>query len=172
MPMLDAYIPQGALSPTDEQALLARLTDILLSWEGADPTNAVARSLAWVFLHRPATVYVGGLPATAPHFRFVATVPEGQLDEQRRAGMVAAVTEAVAEADPGCDTAARTWVFTTEVPDGSWGARGEIFTLARIAGTVIGDDEAGVAHAQQRLAASRSARQTALALASSGAGSG
>ena len=172
MPMLDAYIPEGALSPTDEQALLARLTDILLSWEGADPTNAVARSLAWVFLHRPASVYVGGVPTTAPHFRFVATVPEGQLDEQRRAGMVAAVTKAVAEADRGGDTAVRTWVFTVEVPDGNWGARGEIFTLARIAGTVIGDDEAGAAHAQRRLAASRSARQTALALASSGAGSG
>ncbi len=165
MPMLDAYIPEGALSPIDEQALLARLTDILLTWEGADPTNAVARSLAWVFLHRPANVYVGGLPARAPHFRFVATVPEGQLDDKRRAGMVAAVTQAVSEADAGFDTADRTWVFTTEVPDGHWGARGKISTLADIAGLVMGDDEAGAAHARHRLALSRSGRQSAVALA-------
>lgn len=168
MPMLDAYIPEGALSPADEQALLNRLTDILLTWEGADATNAVARSLAWVFLHRPAAVYVGGLPATAPHFRFVATVPEGQLDDKRRAGMVAAVTEAVCDADTGFDTAGRTWVFTNEVPDGNWGFRGKIFTLARIASAVMGDDQAGAEHAQRRLGHTRSARQAALALASAG----
>ena len=170
MPMLDAYVPAGALSPTDEQALVGRLTDILLTWEGADPTNAVARSLAWVFLHRPAQVYVAGLPATAPHFRFVATVPEGQFDDKRRAGMVAAVTEAVADVDSGFDTAARTWVFTNEIPDGNWGARGKVFTLADIAGAVMGDDQAGAAHAQRRLARSRSARQAALDLTPSGAG--
>ncbi len=165
MPMLDAYIPEGALSSADEEALLARLTDILLTWEGADPTNAVARSLAWVFLYRPAAVYVAGLPATAPHYRFVATVPEGQLDDARRAGMVAAVTHAVAEVDIGCDTAARTWVFTTEVPDGNWGARGEIFTLARIAGTVMGDEAAGAAHAERRLRESRGRARDQVAVA-------
>jgi len=64
MPMLDAYIPQGALTPTAEQQLLADLTDILIRNEGADPANARVRSIAWLFVHRPAQVYVAGAPAT------------------------------------------------------------------------------------------------------------
>ena len=60
MPLLDAYIPAGALEPDAEEKLLARLTDLLLEHEGADPTNPVARSIAWVFLHRPEAVFVAG----------------------------------------------------------------------------------------------------------------
>ena len=53
MPMLDAYIPEGALSASAEDDLMGTLTDILLLHEGADPSDAAARSIAWVFLHRP-----------------------------------------------------------------------------------------------------------------------
>jgi phenylpyruvate tautomerase PptA (4-oxalocrotonate tautomerase family) len=38
MPMLDAFVPDGALSADAERELLSRLTDILLRNEGADPT--------------------------------------------------------------------------------------------------------------------------------------
>src|SRR3954466_9312243 len=101
MPMLDAFIPAGALSPEAEHALLAHLTDILLRNEGADPADPRAREIAWVFLHRPAAVLVGGKPATAPRYRFVASVPEGQFDDERRAAIVAEVTDAVLAAERG-----------------------------------------------------------------------
>src|SRR5512144_2542252 len=101
MPMLDITVPEGALKPEAEDALLAKLTDLLLRHEGADPQNAAARSVAWVFLHRPARLFVGGTPARAPHYRVVASVPEGQYDDDRRAAMVAAVTEAVLDAEEG-----------------------------------------------------------------------
>ena len=39
MPMLDAYIAEGALSPSAERELLARVTDLLLEHEGVDPSN-------------------------------------------------------------------------------------------------------------------------------------
>src|SRR5215813_10973487 len=39
MPMLDAYIPEGALSPNAERELLAKITDVLLEHEGVDPTD-------------------------------------------------------------------------------------------------------------------------------------
>ena len=58
MPQLDAYIPAGALSPDAERDLMAKLTDLLIRHEGADPTNETVRSIAWVFVHRPDTVYV------------------------------------------------------------------------------------------------------------------
>ena len=60
MPMLDAYIPAGALSPVAERTLMSQLTDLLLGHEGADPTDPRARAIAWVFLHRPAEVFVAG----------------------------------------------------------------------------------------------------------------
>ncbi len=53
--------------------------------------------------------------------RFVASVPEGQYNPDRRSAMVAAVTGAVLDADDGAGERdpARVWVFTPEVPEGA-----------------------------------------------------
>ncbi len=155
MPMLDAYIPKGALAPEAEQRLLAELTDILIEWEGADPTNPRTRAASWVFLHHPEAVYVGGTPSEEPRYRIVASVPEGQLDAERRAGMVAAVTDAILDAEEAAGRKRNpfaVWVIANQIPDGTWGAGGKIFGLADIAGTAFRDAEAGRAHAKQRLA--------------------
>ena len=72
MPQLDAYIPAGALTPDAERDLMAKVTDLLIRHEGADPTNETVRSIAWVFVHRPETVYVGGGP---PRLRATASSP-------------------------------------------------------------------------------------------------
>lgn len=157
MPMLDAYIPEGALSPAAEERLLSRLTDLLLEHEGADPTNEVARSIAWVFLHRPAKVFVAGAPAAEPRYRIVASVPEGQWDDERRQSMVEAVTSAVLDAEEGTRQRdpKRVWVFPAEIPDGAWGGGGRIVRLADIAGLVMGDAEKGRSYAERRLAERR-----------------
>lgn len=157
MPMLDAFIPSDALSPEAESELLSKLTDILIRNEGADPTNPAVRSIAWVFLQRPADVYVAGEPATAPRYRFVASVPEGQFDDERRRAMVEEVTGAVLDAENGAHDRdpMRVWVFAREIPDGTWGGGGRIVTLADIAGFALGDVEKGRAYAEQRLAARR-----------------
>jgi phenylpyruvate tautomerase PptA (4-oxalocrotonate tautomerase family) len=159
MPMLDAYIPEGALSPAAEEQLLAELTDLLITHEGADPTNPQVRSIAWLFVHRPAAVYVAGSPADAPRYRFVASVPEGQYDAERRQAMVASITDAVLDAEDGVHDRdpSRVWVFTPEIPDGTWGALGRVVTLADIATFATGDPERGRSYAEQRLAARRSA---------------
>lgn len=160
MPMLDITIPEGALTPTAEAALLAKLTDLLLHHEGADPTNPRARALAWVFLHRPAALYVAGKPAALPHYRVQVSVPEGQFDDERRAGMVAAVTEAVLDAEAGAHPRDpnRVWVFASEIPDGTWGGAGRIARLADIAAFVTGDRDKAAEYAKKRINASRTAR--------------
>jgi hypothetical protein len=107
MPMLDAYIPEGALPAEAEIALLVTLTDVLLEHEGADPRNPAARALAKVWLHRPATVLHAGDQPAAPHYRVIASVPEGQFDDERRASMVAAVTEGSWMLRAGATTATR-----------------------------------------------------------------
>jgi phenylpyruvate tautomerase PptA (4-oxalocrotonate tautomerase family) len=156
--MLDAYIPAGALSAEAEQELLAKLTDLLIENEGADPTNPQVRSIAWLFVHRPESVYVAGAPADAPRYKFVASVPEGQYEPDRREAMARSITEAVLDAENGDHERdpSRVWVFTPEIPDGTWGALGRIVTLEDIATFATGDPERGRSYARERLAARRS----------------
>ncbi len=159
MPMLDAYIPAGALTPEAEEKLMAHLTDVLLVNEGADPANERTRSIAWLFVHRPEEVYVAGSRAGAPRYRFIASVPEGQYEPDRRSAMVRDITEAVLDAEQGAHERdpSRVWVFTPEIPDGTWGGGGRIVTLADIAGFATGDPELGRRYAEQRLADRREA---------------
>ena len=161
MPMIDAYIPQGALEPEAEKVLVARLTDILLRAEGLDPANPAARNVSLVFLHRPVEVFVAGAPAESPRYRIHCSVPEGQLDDERREILVGAVTDAVLDAENGARprSASRVWVFPNDVPEGTWGSRGKIQRLADIMAYITGDAENGRALAEARLAASRRAPQ-------------
>jgi phenylpyruvate tautomerase PptA (4-oxalocrotonate tautomerase family) len=155
MPMLDAYIPAGALSPVAERELISQLTDLLLRHEGADPTDPRARAIAWVFLHRPAEVFVAGEHAAEPRYRVIASVPEGQFDDERRAAIVRDVTDAVLRAENNAHPfdPNRVWVFTNEIPDGTWGGAGRINRLADIIGYVVGDADKGHAYAERVLAA-------------------
>ena len=159
MPMLDAYIPEGALSPAAEEKLLADLTDVLITNEGADASNPQVRSIAWLFLHRPEAVYVAGSRSSAPHYRFIASVPEGQYDAERREAMVRDITEAVLDAEEGAHERdpMRVWVFTPEIPDGTWGALGRVVRLADIAAFATGDPDYGRTYAEERLAKRRAA---------------
>jgi phenylpyruvate tautomerase PptA (4-oxalocrotonate tautomerase family) len=134
VPMLDIYVPEGALQPEAEAALLGRLTDILIKYEGFDPADPTTREVFWAFLYRPVVVHVGGVPADAPRYKIAATVPEGQLDRADRESVVAEVTEAVLDAEQGTwpRDVHRVWVFPTEIPDGYWGGRGHITPLSDI----------------------------------------
>jgi len=154
MPMLDLDLPDGVLGTEAERELVANLTNLLLRWEGADPRNARVRGLAWVFVNRIGAVYVAGEPVADPHYRVRVSVPQGQFDDERRAGMVSSVTEAVLDAEAGRFTrdTHRVWVFANEVPEGTWGAGGRVWRLADIAGFALGDEAAGRAYAERTLA--------------------
>ncbi|MET8331676.1 hypothetical protein [Streptomyces sp. NPDC005181] len=162
MPMLDVYIPEGALEAEAEAALLNRITEILIGYEGFDPADPGTRAISWAFLHRPAALYVGGDPADAPRYRVIASVPEGQLDRQAREAVVAEVTEAVLDAENGMwpRDPRRVWVFPAEIPEGYWGGAGRIVPLADVL-TLIG---IGITQARelaaQRITASRTERIT------------
>lgn len=158
MPMLDVFIPEGALTAEVEGRLVARLTDLLLAHEGVRPDNPRARALAWVWVHRPARVFVAGEPADRPRYKLVPQVPEGQYDDERRAAMVADATAAVLDAEEQMGRArdpSMIWVFPAEVPDGTWAVGGQIVRLGDIAGLVLRSPEKGQAYAQQRLSARR-----------------
>ncbi|GAA0491250.1 hypothetical protein Ade02nite_22860 [Paractinoplanes deccanensis] len=161
MPMLDVYIPEGALRPDAEAALLDRITEILIRHEGFDPADPVTRSVSWLWLHRPAAVYVGGKPAGEPRYKVVPSAPEGQLGERARAGVIAEVTEAILDAEDGAwpRDPSRIWVFPTEIPEGHWGGWGTIRPLAAILARLTGGDaEQARILARRRIEASRAER--------------
>jgi phenylpyruvate tautomerase PptA (4-oxalocrotonate tautomerase family) len=158
MPMIDAVIPMNALSPEVEAALVKEMTDTLLRAEGFEPENQVAQSVSVLFLHRPEAIFVGGVAATAPRYRILPTVPEGQYTQEAVERLVEEITEAVVRAEGGTfeDVAPRVWVFPTEMPNGRWGSRGMIRPLPDIQAFIAGEEERSVG--EERLVRRRRAK--------------
>ncbi len=158
MPMIDATIPEGAFTPEVEARLLNEITDILIRAEGFDPSNPVARRLSFLFLHRPAAIYVGGLPATAPRYRITTSVPEGKYTDEAVKTLVREITKAFVRAEGGSfeDVAPRVWIFPTEVPEGRWGGNGMINGIGGIQALINGEAERAVG--EEQLATRRRAK--------------
>ncbi len=140
MPMLDAFIPEGALAPEAEANLLREITELLVRHEGVDPSNEKAHAVSLVFLHRP-IVYVAGAPATSRRYRFIPSLMEGFYDDERGSAVVRDMTEAVARAEGTTfeDVAPRAWMFPNEIPDGRWGGRGVIMRIGDFLAYAFGE---------------------------------
>lgn len=144
MPMIDALIPAGALNPDAEAKLVKDLTEILIRAEGYDPADPLALGVTVLNLHRPAAVYVGGELSSVPRYRVIPSVPEGQYTEETRKQLVLQITEAFARAENTsvAEIGPRVWVFPTEIPDGQWGSRGLIRSVADIHAFLVNDPAA------------------------------
>ncbi len=60
------------------------------------------------------------------------SVPKGSLNDERKAGLVADVTEAIMDIEPRDRWKRdphRVWCIINDVPDGDWGAGGRILRL-------------------------------------------
>lgn len=137
MPMIDLTLPSGTFSDDAKAKLMETLTRTLLKWEGAEPGNEAAESIAWTFVHEPTLVTAAGRPPRRPRYRVVVGVPQATLDNDTKEGLVAEVTEQVLRAEkngqePTPEDASRVWVIINEITDGNWGGAGRIFRLADI----------------------------------------
>lgn len=142
MPCCDAYIPANALEPEAEQKLVARVTALLVDHEmrrildlmhdpkEVESMRAKASSIAWTFVHKVDT-YVSGVRPELPYYRFVASVPEGQIDDRYAPAINRDILAAVREAEGGKypDLEHRIWVHVVEILDGRWGAAGHVWPL-------------------------------------------
>lgn len=145
--MIELTLPEGALDKPAQDALMETLTNTLLRWEGAPEDSAAAQLISWGYVdEKPAErVYQAGRPAPAqPTYRVKITVPEGALDDKRKAGLVEEVTRHVLEAE-GSDPSdlaqgMRVWTLIREMKDGNWGGAGRIWRLRDIARAVGGRD--------------------------------
>jgi phenylpyruvate tautomerase PptA (4-oxalocrotonate tautomerase family) len=128
MPKLDLTIPADLLSPEDGRELTRELGGTLLRWEGA-PDTEFFRSITWGHLHElPSDAIQTPDGPAEPHAVLEITVPDGALSERRKAGLVEDATKLILDATgwEGDDAGIRVWVLVHEVPEGSWGAAGQI----------------------------------------------
>jgi phenylpyruvate tautomerase PptA (4-oxalocrotonate tautomerase family) len=133
MPKLDLTIPADVLSDKSRQELPREMGAALLRWEGA-PDTAFFRSITWAHLRELPTEAIQTPDGVAePHAVVDVTVPDGALSERRKAGLVEEVTKLVLEATGwGDDAGMRVWVLVHEIPEGSWGAAGQIVRFEQL----------------------------------------
>ena len=133
MPKLDLTIPADALSDDAQQELARDLGGALLRWEGAPDTDFF-RSITWTHVHAlPAESIQTPDGQAEPHAVVDVTVPSGALSERRKAGLVEDVTKVVLEAtDWGQDAGVRVWTLIHEVPEGNWGAAGQVVRFEQL----------------------------------------
>jgi phenylpyruvate tautomerase PptA (4-oxalocrotonate tautomerase family) len=147
VPLIDLTMPAGTLDAEARGDLVRKLGSTLLRWEGAPDTDFF-KSIMWVHVHElpGEAVTAAGVAVTEPHFRLDVTVPEGALSERRKEGAVKELTEAVLEAAELDDSAGlRVWVLVHEVPEGNWGAAGQIVRFSRLREMAAQEREAAAA---------------------------
>ena len=127
MPKLELTIPAESLAEEDRGALARDLGAALLRWEGA-PDTGFFRSITWAHVHAlPADAMQTPDGVADPHAVIEISVPDGALSERRKAGLIEETTKLVLDAT-GWDPAAswRVWTLIRDVPEGNWGAGGQI----------------------------------------------
>jgi phenylpyruvate tautomerase PptA (4-oxalocrotonate tautomerase family) len=134
MPLIDVFYPAGTFTPEARSELVDELTTVMLRAERA-PDTEFFRKITWVHVHEQpeGTMLAAGRPVKEPVFRVHATVPQGALSERRKAELVSEATKVVSEAAGlGEDDALRVWVLINEVPEGNWGAGGQIVQFEQL----------------------------------------
>ncbi|GAQ67323.1 tautomerase family protein [Streptomyces scabiei] len=130
MPMIRLTAPAGSLTEKGRASVQRELAAVLLRWERA-PDLPFFRAQAWSYLIE----LPEGAQTTAeddePRFLVEVTVPQGALDDERRAGLVAEATTTVLDAAGlSQDHAMRVWVLVNDQPEGTWGAGGNVIRFA------------------------------------------
>jgi phenylpyruvate tautomerase PptA (4-oxalocrotonate tautomerase family) len=145
MPMIDLSVVRGSLSPEASAKLVEELATILLSAERA-PDTEFFREITWVYVHEIAAdrLAVGGRPGGAPRFRVEISVPEGALSQRRKGVLITDVHAAVMSAaglDAQSPEALHVWTLIREVPQGNWGAGGQVVHYQDLIGAASAERE-------------------------------
>jgi phenylpyruvate tautomerase PptA (4-oxalocrotonate tautomerase family) len=133
MPRVDLTITADVISEDRKPELLRELGAALLQWEGA-PDTAFFRSITWTHLHElPAEAIQTPDGVAEPHAILDITIPGGALSERRKAGIVEDATKLLLDATGwGPEAGVRVWVLIHEVPDGNWGAAGQVVRFEQL----------------------------------------
>ena len=134
MPLMNLTYPEGTFTPDERTDVAERLTTALLRAERA-PNTEFFRNITWVYAHElpEGAVLAAGRPVEKPIIRLDVTTPEGALSDRRRKEMVEEATDILLEAARlSPEDSMRVWVLLHEVPEGQWGAAGQIIQFQQL----------------------------------------
>jgi phenylpyruvate tautomerase PptA (4-oxalocrotonate tautomerase family) len=133
MPKLDLTITADSLSDDAKRELTRELGATLLRWEGA-PDTEFFRSITWGHLHElPADDIQTPDGVAEPHAIVEVTIPKGALSDRRKEGLVDEATKIVLDATGwGPEAGVRVWTLIHEIPDGNWGAAGQVVRFEQL----------------------------------------
>ena len=133
MPMIDVTTRAGLFSAEQQERLIADLTAAVLRWERAPDTDLFRANTAG-FVHELPAPSIATAAGGRDVVRVEVLTPAGALDRDQQDGVVAELTQLVADiaGDPG--QASRTWVLLRESADGGWGVAGRAYSVADIRG--------------------------------------
>lgn len=120
MPHIHVTAPKDALSKNDQDALMSRISNAVLTAERAPLDHAGAQSLVWAYYDEQLTgsIYVGGENLRKAPFRIAVTTPKGALNSGTRKELVEAIGTIVDD--------------IVGPFEGSWAGGGQIFPLVGI----------------------------------------
>lgn len=133
MPILHVYVPEGLLEEGQKARLFEGLTQAVLRGEAARDTPKT-RSITWIFLHemKKGAWAVGGIAADALRFMVDIELPQGTMNDRRRARMVQGIHNALADVAGRALALTDSMIKIHEIPDGQWSAGGAILRLQDI----------------------------------------
>ena len=131
MPLIDLTLSEGSIATDDRAKLADELIAVVLRAERAPDTDFF-RSVTWSFVHelpKDSTTAQG----VESVFRAIFTVPDGALSQRRKAELVSEATKAIsAAAGLTEEDGLRVFVLINEVPEGNWGAAGNVVQFAQL----------------------------------------
>jgi phenylpyruvate tautomerase PptA (4-oxalocrotonate tautomerase family) len=137
MPFVELFVPKGSLDQERREKIGAQLVSEVMLAEGAPDTEA-AKAISWLVVNEIDTWFVGGRPLPAgsnPKYVVRVGVPAGSMNDDKRRDIVSRVTRVLADADQDPDRfadPATAWVHINEIPEGNWGAGGQIVRIEDI----------------------------------------
>jgi phenylpyruvate tautomerase PptA (4-oxalocrotonate tautomerase family) len=134
MPLIQVTAEEGTVNKQEQDQLIKRIGDAVLTAERAPVDDKDARSLVWAYFNEQAqgSVYVGGENIHQPPLHVAVTTPAGALDQAARESLVAAIDEIVGDIVGPYQGRLNHWVNLHEIAEGSWAGGGNIFPLAGI----------------------------------------
>jgi phenylpyruvate tautomerase PptA (4-oxalocrotonate tautomerase family) len=134
MPLIQVTAPQNALNKPQQDALMSRISNAVLTAEGAPLADPGAQSLVWAYYQElpVSKIYVGGENLGQPPFRIDVTTPQGALTDAARNALVKALGDIVDDIVGPYEGRLNHWAMLYEVNEGSWAGGGQVFPLASI----------------------------------------
>jgi phenylpyruvate tautomerase PptA (4-oxalocrotonate tautomerase family) len=134
MPLIQVTAPQNALNKPQQDTLMSRISNAVLTAEGAPLADPGAQSLVWAYYQEQpvSKIYVGGENLGQPPFRIDVTTPQGALTEAARGALVKALGDIVDDIVGHYEGRLNHWAMLYEVDEGSWAGGGQVFPLAGI----------------------------------------